>query len=55
MIEEFNNWKDYNETVKGIASDEFNSLDLWFDYNNTASIVNEASGSVSSTNFFQFF
>jgi hypothetical protein len=42
MIEEFNNWKDYNETIKGIVADEFNSLDLWYDNNTTAEIFNEA-------------
>ncbi len=42
MIEEFNNWENYNETVKGIVADEFNSLDLWYDNNTTAEIFNEA-------------
>ena len=42
MIEEFNNWEDYNETVKGIVADEFNNLELWEDYNTTGEIFNEA-------------
>ena len=42
MIEEFNNWEDYNETVKGIVADEFNGFELWEDYNTTGEILNEA-------------
>ena len=41
MIEEFNNWEDYNETVKGIVADEFNGFELWEDYNTTGYIFNE--------------
>lgn len=56
MIEEFNNWEDYNETVKGIVADEFNGFELWEDYNTTGEIFGEA-GVVptSSSNFFLFF
>ena len=42
MIENFENWEDYNTPVKGIVADEFNSLDLWYDNNTTAEIFNEA-------------
>ena len=42
MIEEFNNWEDFNETVKGIVADEFNGFELWEDYNTTGEILNEA-------------
>ena len=42
MIEEFNNWEDYNETVKGIVADEFNGFELWEDYNTTGEIFNGA-------------
>ena len=41
MIEEFNNWEDFNETVKGIVADEFNGFELWEDYNTTGEIFNE--------------
>lgn len=56
MIEEFNNWEDYNETVKGIVADEFNGFELWEDYNTTGEIFGEAGTSpTSSSNFFLFF
>lgn len=56
MIEEFNNWEDYKETVKGIVADEFNGFELWEDYNTTGEIFGEAGvAPISSSNFFLFF
>ena len=56
MIEEFNKWEDYNETVKGIVSDEFNGFELWEDYNTTGDILNLGDiPATPSSNFFLFF
>jgi len=56
MIEEFNNWEDFNKTVKGIVADEFNGFELWEDYNTTGEIFSiGTTPEQNTTNFFLFF